>query len=444
MNAYLIIREETTQFEHVLAHISSDLAVGSRVRQGQVIGKIRPWGGNEHVHWGVFRGNMTASFVDGWGFGRIPINVTREQATAKGWVDPLAIPSNDSPRPDPRLRSPRPRPPAVPPVASIPAPPRLQGPGLANSTPKEAISGRVQFSWLPASGATGYELEARDAQTRQLLFGQSTPNTQVSANLPAGRSVEWFARACNPSGCSANSTPLYFNTQGAEPILTQRPAPTPTPAPPPTPAPRPALQVPASPNAVGPGSVNEPGPQQSGTRVTLEWTAVSGATEYDLGVRDIITNRLVFDQRVRGTSQRVTLEPGSRYRWNVAACNVAGCSRFTAPLHFTMSAETAGGGNAATLPDIPRGLSPGRSSEPGQRMSIDSVTLQWAEVRGATRYEIDLRDLTARRDIVVRPLTQRFHIFRMTKGNSYRWRVRACSPDGCGGWTSWLFITAPA
>lgn len=49
-------------------------------------------------------------------------------------------------------------------------------------------------------------------------------------------------------------------------------------------------------------------------------------------------------------------------------------------------------------------------------MSIDSVTLQWAEVPGARNYAVEIRDLAAKRNIAIGPLTQRFHIFKMKKG----------------------------
>lgn len=262
--------------------------------------------------------------------------------------------------------------------------------------------------------------------------------TDSVANLPQGQ-IDPIRTIMNLAG---------------QPAVTPTPGPTPqpTPTPRPTPTPAPAARVPVTPTAIGPGTTREPGPQQSGTRVTLEWNAVSGAAEYDLGVRDLVTNQLVFDRRVSGTAQRITLEPGRRYRWNVAACNAAGCSRFTAPLHFTLAAGAGGGGSntggggggtMAAIPDVPRDLSPGRSSEPGQRLSIASTTLQWAEVRGATRYEVELRDLTAKRDIAVGPLTQRFRIFKMKKGAAYRWRVRACNASGCSAWSQRLFFTAP-
>lgn len=231
------------------------------------------------------------------------------------------------------------------------------------------------------------------------------------------------------------------------------PAPSPAPSPAASPAVR-APQVPATPDAVGPGGTREPGPEQSGTRVTLQWRAVEGATDYDLGVRDLASNRLVFDRRVNGTSQRVTLDPGRRYRWNVAACNAAGCSRFTAPLYFAMgnaSTQSRGGSSgsgapasgAVAIPAVPRGLSPGRSSEPGPQMKIDTVTLQWAEVPGASHYELRIRDIAARRTSAVGPLRQRFHLYRMTRGASYRWEVKACNSAGCSDWSQRQYFTAP-
>jgi len=68
--------------------------------------------------------------------------------------------------------------------------------------------------------------------------------------------------------------------------------------------------------------------------VTLSWGASSGATYYDLGVRDIATGALVVNTTVTGTSYTASLSAGKQYRWNVAACNSAGCSTYTTPLYF--------------------------------------------------------------------------------------------------------------
>jgi hypothetical protein len=51
-------------------------------------------------------------------------------------------------------------------------------------------------------------------------------------------------------------------------------------------------------------------------------------------VRDMISNQLVVDTTTSGTFYVAGLSAGRRYRWNVAACNSAGCSSFTTPLYF--------------------------------------------------------------------------------------------------------------
>jgi hypothetical protein len=308
--------------------------------------------------------------------------------------------------------------------------------------------------WASVTGATEYDLGVRDIATNRFVFSGRVRGTAQRVGVEPGKRYRWNVAACNDAGCSRFSAPLNFTVRGNAP-----PPPPSSPPPPPPPPPPPVVQaprVPATPSVRGPGSTGEPGPQQSGTRVTLEWSPVSGAKEYDLGVRDLVTNRLVFDDRVAGTTHRMTLEAGKRYRWNVAACNDAGCSRFSAPLHFTMSSASTGGGGgggggsggggggaAAAVPDVPRGATPGRTREPGQQMTIDSVTLQWAEVRGATHYDVQIRDLAARRNTTVGPLRQRFHILKMKKGVSYRWSVRACNATGCSDWNEGLFVTAP-
>jgi hypothetical protein len=84
-----------------------------------------------------------------------------------------------------------------------------------------------------------------------------------------------------------------------------------------------------------------PGVIVSGNRVTISWSAVSGATEFDFGIRDTTTNQFIVDTQTSGRSYTVPIERGKTYRWNVRACNAAGCSAFTSPLFF----QTEGAAN---------------------------------------------------------------------------------------------------
>ncbi|MDP2755168.1 MAG: PKD domain-containing protein [Nitrospirota bacterium] len=93
--------------------------------------------------------------------------------------------------------------------------------------------------------------------------------------------------------------------------------------------------IPSTPTGTSPGTTSSPGTITSSTTVTLSWSAVSGATYYSFGVRDMITNLLVVDMtNYSSTSYSTTLSAGGQYRWNVAACNSAGCSNYTTPLYF--------------------------------------------------------------------------------------------------------------
>jgi hypothetical protein len=100
------------------------------------------------------------------------------------------------------------------------------------------------------------------------------------------------------------------------------------------PTPPAATTKPPVPKGASPGNSKSPGPTTSKTSVRLSWDRATGANEYDLGVRDLSTNQLVENRRVNGTSVTVTLKPGREYRWNVAACNDAGCSKYTTPIYF--------------------------------------------------------------------------------------------------------------
>lgn len=144
--------------------------------------------------------------------------------------------------------------------------------------------------------------------TNLLVVDTTTSSTSYSVSLNASRSYRWNVAACNSAGCSSYTTPLYFQT--------------------------PSVTIPAMPGNTSPGSLSSPGPVQSSTTVQLSWSAVSGATSYSLGVRDMTTNLLVVDTTTSSAAYNVVLSPGRRYRWNVAACNAAGCSSFTSPLYF--------------------------------------------------------------------------------------------------------------
>jgi len=95
-----------------------------------------------------------------------------------------------------------------------------------------------------------------------------------------------------------------------------------------------AIAAPPIPTNPTPGSTISPGPTTSSSTVTLIWSASVGATSYGVSVRDIAANALVVSTTTTTTSYTASLSVGKQYRWNVNACNSAGCSSYTTVLYF--------------------------------------------------------------------------------------------------------------
>lgn len=111
----------------------------------------------------------------------------------------------------------------------------------------------------------------------------------------------------------------------------------------------PSVSRPSVPRRASPGSPSSPGVALSGSRVTISWSTVAEATTYDLGIRDMQTNQLVADVQTETNSYTARIEKGRSYRWNVRACNLQGCSAFTAPLYFQSEAAVTSGGTTPSL-----------------------------------------------------------------------------------------------
>jgi hypothetical protein len=92
----------------------------------------------------------------------------------------------------------------------------------------------------------------------------------------------------------------------------------------------------ATPMRIAPTNAGELAPT-----VPLEWSPVSGATYYELAVRDLTTNPFVVDQPVYNTVfHRAPYPSGRTFRWTVRACNQSGCGGWSTPWEFRTAAET--------------------------------------------------------------------------------------------------------
>jgi murein DD-endopeptidase MepM/ murein hydrolase activator NlpD len=102
---------------------------------------------------------------------------------------------------------------------------------------------------------------------------------------------------------------------------------------------------------------------------------------------------------------------------------------------------TSGGATTASIPSTPRNTLPGRSSEPGTQLSGSSVTISWSTVRGATEYDLSVRDMTDKKSLPIDRQTRTFHIVRVKPGHTYRWSVKACNAAGCSEASERLYFS---
>jgi alpha-tubulin suppressor-like RCC1 family protein len=191
--------------------------------------------------------------------------------------------------------------------------------------------------------------------------------------------------------------------------------------------------APSTPNGASPGTDPGPGPTLGGTGVNLTWGAVGGATSYDVGLRDLTAN-ILTSYTANGNSAGVSgLIAGHAYRWNVAACNSAGCSSYTTALYFTLA-------NVVTAPSTPNGASPGTDPGPGPTLGGTGVNLTWGAVGGATSYDVGLRDLTANILTSYTANGNSAGVSGLIAGHAYRWNVAACNSAGCSSYTTALYF----
>jgi murein DD-endopeptidase MepM/ murein hydrolase activator NlpD len=217
MQAYLVIRDTGSGHEHVLGHISSALNKGDPVARGQVVGQVRDWGTNSHVHWGINKVSVASAmgFTDEgeWGWGRAPTAVTARQAASRGWIDAwnsgasTASPPRGVASPGSNSTS------GSPATAGIPAKPRNTLPGKPDEPGARMTGSSVTINWSTVRGATEYDLSVRDVTDKKSLSIDRVARAFHIVRVKSGHTYRWSVKACNAAGCSEASERLYFTVQ---------------------------------------------------------------------------------------------------------------------------------------------------------------------------------------------------------------------------------------
>ncbi|MCU1350681.1 MAG: hypothetical protein JWO56_3711, partial [Acidobacteria bacterium] len=208
-------------------------------------------------------------------------------------------------------------------------------PGAPQNLSAAPGNGQNGLAWNPPSSNGGASITSY-----RVFRGTSSANTQIVTS--GGCASLGASTSCVDTGLTNGQSYYYIvsavNAAGQGPPSNSATA---TPAAP--------VTIPATPTNPTPGSPGGPGPIQGGTNVTLSWGGSAGTLYYSLGVRNMNTNVLVVDTTTANTSYTAALSAQTPYRWNVAACNNAGCSSFTSVLYFQTP-------TTASIPGPPQNL----------------------------------------------------------------------------------------
>jgi uncharacterized repeat protein (TIGR02543 family) len=169
---------------------------------------------------------------------------------------------------------------------------------------------------------------------------------------------------------------------------------------------------------------------------TLSWSAVSGATSYEVQVSTISSfSNIVKDTTV--TILSLTIGPfsnGATYYWQVRAKNTGGISAWSSIWNFTTIVAASG---TPTL------------SSPANGATNQSInpTLSWNSVTGAATYEVQVsmasNFATTIKDTTLTGTT--LTIGPLSNSTLYYWQVRANNTGGSSAWsTIWNFTTIVA
>lgn len=254
---------------------------------------------------------------------------------------------------------------------------------LSITVPATGSKGIYQVSWTQVGGATSYEL-------RESANGGSTwsavPNQDGNAlaeqfnGKPAGVYLYQY-RACNSVGCTDYQT-------GANAVTVQYP--------------------PATPTLTAVGT-------NYGGAYTVQWSAVSGASRYELeeqfngGAPSVIHNAAASSVGVSGRVNGV-------YTYQVKACNViGGCSSLSAPMSVTVVIK----------PAQPPTLSASVSSS-----TSGSYAMTWTGVSFATRYDVYER-LGSGGYALIYNSSGGSHSVTNRGSGTWQYIVYACNDAGC-------------
>ncbi|GGK03217.1 hypothetical protein GCM10011394_10360 [Luteimonas terricola] len=254
----------------------------------------------------------------------------------------------------------------------------------ALTVPATSYTGAFTASWTSVATATRYELEERLGAGSWTQIHNAAATSRAVSGKTAG-SWGYRVRACNQAGCAA------WSSVGTVAVTLP-------------PASPPGLTVPAS-NTSGSYSAT--------------WTTVTHATSYQLQER-LGTGGWTTIHNASGTSKAVSGKATGSWGYQVRACNVAGCSAWSATRTVAVLRAPTG---------VPVLTAPATTT-------THNYTVSWTAVTDAARYELEEQVNGAGVWNKVHDAAATSKAFSGKQTGNYAYRVRGCNTSGCAGWSS--------
>jgi hypothetical protein len=161
------------------------------------------------------------------------------------------------------------------------------------------------------------------------------------------------------------------------------------------------------------------------TGATISWTAVSGATSYNVQYK-LSTATTWTTLTASTTSSTLTgLTAGSMYNFQIQAVCASGTSSYVASSFTTATAATCGNPTGLTATSI----------------TTTGATLGWTAVSGATSYNIQYKLSTATTWTTTTATTNSKAITGLTPGSTYNFQVQAVCASGTSSYIASTFTT---
>jgi hypothetical protein len=159
------------------------------------------------------------------------------------------------------------------------------------------------------------------------------------------------------------------------------------------------------------------------TTATFNWTAVSGATGYNIQYRVVGTSPWTAETSSTASYNATVLLAGTNYEWQVQTiCSATSTSSFTGSTNFT---TTGGGGTCAT----PTGLTV-------SSVTSASATAGWSAVAGAVSYTLQYEPSGGSFTTVTGISTNSYGLSGLTAGTKYYFQVQTVCSSGSSSYST--------